>query len=130
MIWAEGQFVVGDSVDLDQYGHLKCPVLDRVLQQCRDQMLASYDTMLELIQQASSLRKVVETYSIAWSIELKTGDKCSILTRLRLSKVKVVLEESITKGDELAVLCVTTFVMVDENGKKTSIPVELRRQLS
>ncbi|MDO8589909.1 MAG: hypothetical protein Q7R69_01380 [bacterium] len=125
MIRAKKKFVVGAG-ELDQYGHLNCEALKRVLRPSQDALLASRGMTFSA---ACGPGKFIKRLSIIWLAQLKKGDKCLVVTSLTLGKTDIVFEQRLTRKGSLAVSYITVLTMVG-NGRKVPIPMEVKRRLS
>lgn len=113
---------------IDQYGHVNYKSVPAVLEEFQDALLTHCDVSFVGIEKDFGLRSFVKKLEVTWDGELKEGDECWVSTVLELGNTSMKFRQALNKNG-VVVSQLMVVVLVDNVGKPTAIPAELRKKL-
>ena len=117
-----------DGKHIDQYGHVNYKAAPAILEPFQDALLLHTEVTFDGIEKDFGLRSFVKKVEITWHGELKEGDECWVSTILELGNTSMKFYQTLNK-DGLVLSQLMVVVLVDNTGKPTAIPAELRKKL-
>lgn len=118
-----------DGKHIDQYGHVNYKSVPAVLEEFQDALLFHEGVSFATIEKDFGLRSFVKKVEVTWDGELKEGDECWVSTILELGNTSMKFRQVLNKAGSPVVTQLMVVVLVDNTGKPTAIPTELRRKL-
>lgn len=119
-----------DSKHIDRYGHVNYKTPPAMLEEFQDALLLRQGVTFKNIEEDFGLRSFVKKFEVIWDGELKEGDECLVSTTLELGNTSMKFHQTLANehGRHLVIQHMVV-VLVDGDGKPTSIPTELRKKL-
>lgn len=116
---------------IDQYGHVNYKAYPILLEPSQDAYMESRGVGFKIIEDKFGLRSVVKTYTPTINHDLKAGDQIQIRTGVsRLGKTSITYQQSITRGGIETMDYSMVVILINNEGKPTNIPQEIRDAIS
>lgn len=118
-----------DGKHIDQYGHVNYKAPTAILEEFQDALLFHAGVTIDGIEKDFGLRSFVKKIEVTWNGELKEGDECLVRTILELGNTSMKFRQTLNKDGGPVITQLMVIVLVDDTGKPSAIPVELRKKL-